>query len=101
MPKISQERQIIEYLLAGNTLSPMDALRLFNCWALSSRTSDINHNFGKYGVIIKSKMEQGENGKHYARYYIEPKNEPADTEHEATIRNANLAEETRLNLAAV
>ena len=63
---MSQENKILEYLRSGNRLTPMDALRLFNCWALSSRVSDLN----KHGAGIKSKLVKG-NGKVYAEYYIE------------------------------
>jgi len=66
-PKVSQETGILQYLQAGGSLTPMDALRLFNCWALSSRTADLR----KKGYNIISKLETGENGKTYARYSIE------------------------------
>mgnify|MGYP003395135310 CR=1 FL=1 len=61
---VSQEAGILQYLQAGGTLTPMDALRLFNCWALSSRCSDLR----KKGYNIISKLETGENNKTYARY---------------------------------
>ncbi len=64
VPKVSQEAGILQYLQAGGTLTPMDALRLFNCWALSSRTADLR----KKGYNIISKLETGENNKTYARY---------------------------------
>uniref|UniRef100_A0A6M3JYZ5 Putative DNA binding, helix-turn-helix domain containing protein n=1 Tax=viral metagenome TaxID=1070528 RepID=A0A6M3JYZ5_9ZZZZ len=67
VPKVSQERGILQYLQAGGTLTPMDGLRLFNCWALSSRISDLN----KKGFNIQARMETGENGKTYARYFME------------------------------
>lgn len=66
LPKVSQEARILQYLQAGGSLTPMDALRLFNCWALSSRISDLN----KKGFNIQARMETGENGKTYARYFI-------------------------------
>ena len=65
-PKVSQEAGILQFLQAGGTLTPMDALERFNCWALSSRISDLN----KKGHNIKSRMETGENGKTFARYFI-------------------------------
>ena len=64
---MSQEKLILEYLRDGNTLTPLSALRLFNCWALSSRISDLN----KHGAGIKSKLIRG-NGKVYAEYYLDP-----------------------------
>ena len=65
-PKVSQETGILQYLQAGGSLTPMDGLRLFNCWALSSRCSDLR----KKGYAIISRLEHGENGKIYARYFI-------------------------------
>lgn len=38
----SQNQRILEYLQSGKTLSPLQALELFNCWALSSRCADLN-----------------------------------------------------------
>ncbi len=67
VPKVSQEAGILQYLQAGGSLTPMSALRLFNCWALSSRCSDLR----RKGYDIISKLETGENGKTYARYSIE------------------------------
>ena len=64
---VSQEAGILQYLQAGGLLTPMDALRLFNCWALSSRCSDLR----RKGYNIISKLEHGENGKTYARYSME------------------------------
>jgi len=50
---MSQEKQILKYLQPpGRTIDPIKALRLFNCWALSSRVSDIN----KPRRIIKSEL---------------------------------------------
>lgn len=63
---MSQSDQILEYLKAGNSLTPMDALNLFNCWSLSSRVADLN----KPEKIIGSQMVKDEKtGKRYARYF--------------------------------
>ena len=63
---MSQEAKILSYLQEGNRLTPMDALRLFNCFALSSRVSDLN----KKGAGIKTKLITA-NHKTFAQYYIE------------------------------
>ena len=68
----SQEERIMDHLKAGGTLTPMDALEQFGCWALSSRVADLN----RLGAGIKKTMEKGDNGKRYARYFI-PKTEAA------------------------
>jgi hypothetical protein len=64
-----QNKEILAYLEAGGSLTPMDALNLFNCWALSSRISDLK----KEGHDIKSELVKGENGKRYSRYWLEQK----------------------------
>ncbi len=46
----SQTTQIINYLKTGKTLTPLEALNHFGCWALSSRISDIK----KQGYKIAS-----------------------------------------------
>jgi len=73
MKEHSQNKDILAYLQAGHSLAPLDALRLFNCWALSSRISDLR----KEGHNITSVMEKGENGKIYARYSLNlPRHDP-------------------------
>ena len=64
--KYSQEELILTYLRKGNSLTPMEALRLFGTWALSSRISNLH----KAGYIIKSELVKGDNGKHFAKYYL-------------------------------
>ena len=41
MKKISQERQILTWLRAGNSLTAMQALNMFNCWNLKGRIYDL------------------------------------------------------------
>ena len=91
---MTQEQAILEHLRAGNSLSPMEALKLCNCWALSSRISDLH----KKKHNIKSVMEKGENGKVYARYFLV--DEPQDTEHEEAVRRSNEVTETKINYGA-
>lgn len=63
---MSQNDEILAYLKAGNSLTPLDALNLFNCWALSSRVADLN----KPEKIIGSQMVKDEKtGKRYAKYF--------------------------------
>jgi len=63
---MSQEIAIHEHLKAGNHLTPLEALRLFNCWSLSSRIADLN----RKGAGIHSKLVKA-NGKQYAEYFLE------------------------------
>jgi hypothetical protein len=48
----SQNKRIKEYLMKGKSLTPLDALYMFSCFALSSRISDLR----KQGVNIKSEL---------------------------------------------
>ncbi len=61
----SQNKRIEKFLKKGRSLTPMLALRLFDCWALSSRISELN----KLGMNIKSTMVE-QNGKRFARYEL-------------------------------
>lgn len=64
--KESQNEQILAYLKSGNSLTPLQALELFNCWALSSRIADLN----RPEKIIGAEMIKDERtGKRYAKYY--------------------------------
>lgn len=46
----SQNARIKKHLQSGKSLTPLDALYQFGCWALSSRISDLH----KQGMNIKS-----------------------------------------------
>ena len=41
-----QARQVLEYLQAGNTITQEQAQRLFNCWRLASRISELRNEYG-------------------------------------------------------
>lgn len=63
---MSQEEQILNWLRPpGRTITPMLALRLFDCWSLSSRVARIN----KPRRIIKSELIYDKRKKKtYAKY---------------------------------
>jgi hypothetical protein len=48
----SQNESIKTHLQSGKSLTPLDALYMFGCWALSSRISDLR----KQGLKIKSEL---------------------------------------------
>ena len=60
---MSQEKQILEYLLAGNTLTPIEALNMFGCFRLGARICDLRQrgydiiNEAKTGSFAIYKME--------------------------------------------
>lgn len=60
---MSQEKAILGYLSSGHTLTPLQALSKFNCWALSSRVATLN----KAGHKIKSELVKVGN-KYVAKY---------------------------------
>ncbi len=60
----SQNERILNHLKKGKSLTPLAALRLFNCWALSSRIAEIN----KPSRIVKSELVKVKGGKQVAKY---------------------------------
>lgn len=79
--KMSQNQSILKYLRAGNSLTGLDALKLFGTMKLASRISEIRDE----GIEIKDKVIHGENKKHYKKYWIEIP-EPPRTETEGEYR---------------
>jgi hypothetical protein len=67
MKDTSQTDAILNYMLSGGKLTPIDALKKFNCFRLGARIFNIKQ-LGKYAVkteIISKK------GKRFAQYSIE------------------------------
>jgi len=50
---MSQNDAILQHLQKGHTLTPMQALRKFNCLSLSSRISDLKND---RGYDVKSEL---------------------------------------------
>lgn len=72
---MTQEEMVLEYLKAGNSLTPLDALQKFGCFRLSA----VIFNLKKYGHNIKTEMIS--NGtrfgkKQFAKYTIAPRQDP-------------------------
>lgn len=63
----SQNERILEYMLKGGSLTPLSALKKFDCLALSSRISDLRR-LGKYN--IKSELVKTKSGKLVSKYSI-------------------------------
>lgn len=63
----SQTDQILNYLQAGNVLTPLEALRKFNCLRLGARIYDLR----QQGYVINSLMiKDDKSEKRYARYSL-------------------------------
>lgn len=60
---------ILAHLSAGGTLDDMKALKLFGCWSLSQRISEMRAD----GIPILSKMVTAKSGKRHAIYWLELK----------------------------
>jgi hypothetical protein len=65
---MSQTDKILKFLLEGHSLTPMQALKKFGTWALSSRISEIRA-MNQYNV--KSELIKLKSGKHVSKYSIE------------------------------
>ena len=66
-PKQSQSAQILESLLRGERLTPIDALERFGCFRLGGRIYDLR----KAGYGVKSEMIETKSGKHVACYWLD------------------------------
>jgi len=60
---MSQEDMILQHLRSGRTITPLEALRLYNCLRLGARIYDLR----RKGYPIHEELVDG-NGKHYAQY---------------------------------
>lgn len=66
----SQNKQILAYLEAGNSLTAMDALRLFGCFRLTSRIHDLTQR----GVAILRRYITVDSGKRVMEYRLDKTN---------------------------
>ena len=62
---MTQNQRIAKHLKAGKSLTPLQALAKFDCWALSSRIANLN----AQGMGVKMKLVE-KNGKRFGMYYI-------------------------------
>lgn len=60
----SQKESILNYLQSGKSLSPLEALNMFNCLRLGARISDLR----KEGYNIQTTYNK--TGKRYAKYIL-------------------------------
>lgn len=63
---MQQGKAILQYLLAGNTITSLEALKLFGCLRLSGRIYDLK----KAGYEIDMELIDVGNGKHVASYKL-------------------------------
>lgn len=77
---MSQNQAILDYLKAGNTLTGLDALRLFGTMKLASRISEIKDEIANEDFFIDEEMIKTPTGKRVMKYWISGR--PKRTEHE-------------------
>ena len=65
---MSQNKQILNYLLKGKKLTPIDALEIFGCFRLSARILDLRKE--GYDIISENITKKG---KTFAQYSMEGK----------------------------
>lgn len=63
----SQNKRIAEWLKAGNSLTQMDALNMFQCLRLASRITDLKQ---KFGLRIVTDRVMTPSGKRVAQYRL-------------------------------
>lgn len=66
---MSQQTEILAWLQAGQSLTPLDALRRFGCLRLGARVWDLK----RAGHAIDVELV-AEGGKHFARYRLAASN---------------------------
>lgn len=87
MTAASQETQILEYLEAGNGLTPLEALDMFGCFRLGARIFGLK---GR-GHLIQTQIVE-RNGKRVAMYFIPGKEKGRVVEpHLGLLREQNKA----------
>lgn len=62
----SQTDRILEWMLSGNSITPLEALEKFKCFRLGARISDIK----KKGYIVYSEFVTTESEKKVKRYHL-------------------------------
>lgn len=60
----SQDDRILQFLQAGNTLTPLEALDRFGCFRLGARIWELK----RQGWLIESEIVEADGGKRVARY---------------------------------
>lgn len=63
----SQNQAIMEYLLDGHSITPLEALEMFGCFRLGARIADLK----KLGMKIQNDNPRDPvTGKRYAKYHV-------------------------------
>ena len=63
----SQRRNVKNWLLKGNSITPIEALQMFGAFRLSAIIFVLKN---EHNMPIETEMVYEENGKRYAKYYL-------------------------------
>lgn len=66
--KPSQKTQILRHMLAGRSITPLEALRLYGCFRLGARIADLRRD--GHPVVSEKSWLDPVTGKRYARYSL-------------------------------
>lgn len=64
---MNQKEQILSYLKAGNSITPLEALQKFGCFRLGARIWELKKD--GYPVEVKTVYDKVKD-KHYASYFL-------------------------------
>lgn len=64
---MSQSEQILAWMQAGNSITPLEAMERFGCLRLGARIYDLSR---AGHVICRETVRDGRTGKTYARYRL-------------------------------
>lgn len=62
----SQTDRILEYMLSGNSITPLEALEMFKCFRLGARIADIKAR----GYLVYSEFVTTPSEKRVKKYYM-------------------------------
>lgn len=64
----SHKALLLAHLMTGQTITPLEALQLFNCLSCSQRLGDLR----RAGVPVQSRTITTPTGKRVSQYWLEP-----------------------------
>lgn len=63
---LSQKQRILQWMLEGNTITPLEALEKFQCFRLGARIADIK----EMGYLVQSRFVTTATKKRVKQYYL-------------------------------
>jgi hypothetical protein len=72
---MTQIENIHEYMKTGKSITPIESLNLFGCFRLAAVIFVIKDLIKNSPYEVETEIVHSENGKHFARYSLKPKEE--------------------------